>query len=240
VEAETGLRKDKEIMSETGRKKVYKRALTPIERLLNLHPFAIVTMVARIRGTVTESMVRDAVSKVRQRHPNLRTRIVEDENGNPWLTSEGAKEIPVATVPREYDDHWIKVAQSSSQIPFEFDTRPAIRFILVHSPARSELLILCHHILCDGMSLAYLARDLMVHLGDPTREVELLPDPVPIGRDNFPEGVAANAVVRFLINRMNKKWADEKVVFDQEDYRNLNSAYWMKYQHQVLSDLRAA
>jgi hypothetical protein len=75
----------------------------------------------------------------------------------------------------------------------------------------------------------------MVHLGDPAREVELLPDPVPIERDNMPEGVSANAVVRFLINRMNKKWQDEKIVFDQEDYRNLSSAYWMNYQHQVLS-----
>ena len=222
-------------MSENHRSKVYERESTPIERLFARHPFAIVTMVARIRGNVTESMLGDAVSRVRQRHPNLRVRIVEDENGNPWLTSEGAGEIPVQTVPRESDDHWIRVIQESGQIPFDFDARPAIRFILVQSPTASELIILCHHILCDGLSLAYLARDLMVHLGDPAREVELLPDPVPIGRDSFPEGVSVNAVVRFFINRMNKKWAAEKVVFDQEDYRNLSAAYWKHYQHQVLS-----
>ena len=222
-------------MSENHRSKVYERESTPIERLFARHPFAIVTMVARIRGNVTESMLGDAVSRVRQRHPNLRVRIVEDENGNPWLTSEGAGEIPVQTVPRESDDHWIRVIQESGQIPFDFDARPAIRFIMVQSPTASELIILCHHILCDGLSLAYLARDLMVHLGDPAREVELLPDPVPIGRDSFPEGVSVNAVVRFFINRMNKKWAAEKVVFDQEDYRNLSAAYWKHYQHQVLS-----
>jgi hypothetical protein len=214
--------------------KGYKRQLTAIERFYTRHPFSIVTMVARIRGTVTESMVRDAVSKVRRRHPNLRVRIVEDENGNPWLTSEGAGEIPVKTVPRESNDHWIRVVRESCQIPFEFDARPALRFILVQSPHTSDLIILCHHILCDGLSLAYLARDLMVHLGNPAREVELLPEPVPIDRDSIPEDVSANAVVRFLINRMNKKWRAEKVVFDQEDSRNLNSAYWMNYQHQVL------
>jgi NRPS condensation-like uncharacterized protein len=222
-------------MSENHRIKNYKRQLTPIERFLTRSPFAIVTMVARIRGNVTEIMIRDAVSKARQRHPNLRVRIVEDENGTPWLTSEGAGEIPVTTVPRESDDHWIRVAQESYQIPFEFDTQPAIRFILVQSTNTSELVILCHHVLCDGLSLAYLARDLMVHLGDPAREAELLPDPIPIDRDNMPEDVSANAVVRFLINRMNKRWDAEKVVFDQEDYRNLNSAYWMKYKHQMLS-----
>ena len=84
-------------MSENHRSKVYKREITPIERLFTRHPFSILTMVARIRGNVTESMVRDAVSKVRRRHPNLRVRIIEDEHGNPWLSSEecGKSQDPV-------------------------------------------------------------------------------------------------------------------------------------------------
>ena len=221
-------------MSENHTSKTYERKLAPVERLLTRHPFAVVTMVARIRGSVTESMVRDAVAKVRQRHPNLRVRVVDDGDGNPWLTSEGAEVIQIETVPREADDHWIRVVQESCQIPFDFDVRPPIRFILIQSPATSDLIILCHHIICDGMSLAYLARDLMVHLGDPDREVEVLPDPIPIDRDTLPEGVSLNAVARFLINRMNKKWQDEKVVFDQEDYLSLSAAYWKRYQHQVL------
>jgi len=116
-----------------------------------------------------------------------------------------------------------------------------VRFILVQSAGASELVILCHHILCDGLSLAYLARDLLVHLGDPAREVEPLPDPMPIDRDNMPADVSANALVRFVVGRMNKRWAGEKVVFDQEDYRDLNSAYWTKYRHEMLSvELTAA
>jgi hypothetical protein len=222
-------------MSEERRTKEHKRQVTPIERLFTRSPYSIVTMVARIKGSVSASMLRDAVSKVRLRHRNLRVRIVEDDEGAPWFASEGAKEIPVEIVPRESDDHWIRVVQQSCQVPFEFEAQPAIRFILIHSATTSELIILCHHILCDGLSLAYLARDLMVHLGDPAREVEPLPDPVPIERDNMPEDVTANAVVRYLINRMNKKWEAEKVVFDQEDYQSLSRAYWMNYQHQVLS-----
>jgi len=205
-----------------------------MERLLTRHPFAVVTMVARIRGSVTEGELAEAVTKVRQRHPNLRVRVVDDVEGNPWLTSEGAGEIPVQTVRRESDDHWIRVVQESCQVPFDFDLRPPVRFILLHSPAVSDLVILCHHVICDGLSLAYLARDLMLHLGDPGREVERLDGPIPIDRDNLPEGVSLNPVARFFINRINKKWLAEKVVFDQEDYLNLSAAYWNRYQHQVL------
>jgi hypothetical protein len=214
--------------------KKYERKITPAERFLARSPYSIVTMVVWIKGHVTGDMVRGAVSKVRQRHPNLRVRITEDRSHDPWFTSEGAGEIPVEIVPRESPDDWIKVVQVSCEVPFQFETQPAIRFILVQSPATAELIILCHHILCDGLSLAYLARDLMEHLGDPAREVEVLPDPVPIERDNIPDDVSLNAVARFFINRINKKWAREKVLFDQEDYRELTEAYWMNYTHQVL------
>jgi hypothetical protein len=78
-------------MSEDHRIKVYERQLAPIERFLTRSPFSIVTMVTRIRGNVSEGMLRDAVSRVRQRHPNLRVCIIEDENGTPWLTSEGGR-----------------------------------------------------------------------------------------------------------------------------------------------------
>ena len=222
-------------MSENLKAKKYERKITPIERFFTRSPYSIVTMVARIRGSVSESMLRSAVSQVQQRHPNLRVRIIEDDDRDPWFTSEGAKEIPIEIVPRESDDHWIKVVQESCQIPFEFETQPAIRFVLVQSPNISELIILCHHIICDGLSLAYLARDLMVHLGDPTREVEVLPDPLPIDLNNIPKDVSVNAIVRYFINRINKKWEQDKIFFDQEDYRNLNEAYWMNYQHQMFS-----
>jgi len=222
-------------MSENLIAKKYERKITPIERLFSRSPFSTVTMVARIKGNISESMLRNAVSKIQQRHPNLRVRIIEDANHDPWFTSEGVKEIPVEIVPRKSDDYWIKVLQESCQIPFEFDAQPAIRFILLQSPITSELIILCHHIICDGLSLAYLARDLMVHLGDPAREVEVLPDPVPIDRENIPEDVSLNPIVRFFINRINNKWEQDKILFDQEDYRNLNEAYWMNYKHQMLS-----
>jgi hypothetical protein len=211
------------------------RKVSPLERFLSFSPYSIVTVVARIKGTITEDMLKEAVHKAQQRHANLRVRMRWDEEHEPWFTSEDVKEIPVELVPRESDDHWIEVQHEEGKRPFEFDERPAIRFILIQSPDVSELMILCHHIICDGLSLAYLARDLMVYLGDPSKVVEILPDPVPIDLDNLPKGVSTNPVVKFFINRMNKGWRKERVHFDQEDYRNLNEAYWMNAEHRMLS-----
>lgn len=213
----------------------YERKVTPVERFLSLSPYAVVTMVARIKGEVSESMLAHAVAQVRQRHPNLRVRIKEDGDHELWFTSEGAGEIPIEIVSRESADHWIQVFHEAYRVPFEFDTRPAIRFILVQSPIESELIIFCHHILCDGLSLAYLARDLMVYLGDSTRKVELLPDPAPVGKDTIPQDVSMSGIAKFFVERINQQWAPTRIFFDQEDYRSIHAAYWANYTHQMLS-----
>ncbi|NLE76470.1 MAG: hypothetical protein GX605_06925 [Chloroflexi bacterium] len=215
--------------------KPYRRKVTPLERFLRRSPYSIVTMVARIRGDVSEAMLRDAVAKVQQRHVNLRVRIWEDQDHVPWFTSDGVGEIPVEVISRASDDHWIELHREAAKVPFEFDVRPAVRFILAQSPGMSDVIILCHHILCDGLSLAYLARDLMAHLGDPSQAVEALPDPVVVDQYTMPEEVALNPIVRLIINRMNGQWERDRIVFDEEDYRAINEAYWTTYEHRILS-----
>ena len=82
------------------------RKVSPLERIFTRSPYAIVTMVARIKGNVSKSMLKVAVNKVQKRHQNLRVRIQEDEDHIPFFTSEGVKEIPIDIVSRESDGHW--------------------------------------------------------------------------------------------------------------------------------------
>ncbi len=221
-------------MTEKQNNEDFERKMTPVERFFTRSPFSIVTMVARIKGYVSEEMLQKAVAKVQQRHVLLRVRIKDDKHHAQWFTSEGVQEIPIEIILRKSENDWIKIHAEASKIPYEFDARPAIRFILVQSKDVSELIILCHHIICDGMSLAYLARDLMVHLGDPTREVEVLPVPPAIDLNNLPRDVAQSGLVKFLINRMNKQWAEESVFFNHEDYQILTKAYWDNFDHKII------
>jgi NRPS condensation-like uncharacterized protein len=222
-------------MSENIEVKKYKRKVTSPERLFTRSPFSIVTMVARIKGNVSEEMLKSAVAKAQLRHALLRVRIKEDTDHGQWFTSKGVQEIPVEILPRQSENDWIRIHAEASKIPYEFGSRPAIRFVLIQSPNVSELIILCHHIICDGMSLAYLARDLMVHLGDPARDVEVLPAPAPITLDNLPSDVSQSGLRKFFINRMNQQWAEEGVYFDNEDYEILTKTYWDNYNHEIFS-----
>jgi hypothetical protein len=72
----------------------------------------------------------------------------------------------------------------------------------------------------------------MVHLGDPTRDVEVLPDPVPIALEIMPEEVSVNGIVRFFLKRMNKKWEGDKIFFDLDrDLLKVNSLPFWTSEH---------
>jgi len=213
----------------------FERKATSVERFFTRSPFSIVTMVARIKGNVTEEMLRNAIGKVQQRHFLLKVRIKDNHNHEQWFTTEDVQEIPIEITSRKSENDWIKVHAKALKIPFEFETRPAIRFILVQSPDISELIILCHHMICDGMSLAYLARDLMVYLADPPREIEALPIPPTIELDILPSDVSQSGLAKFFIKRMNQKWNEDSEYFDHEDYKTLTKAYWDTFHHKFFS-----
>ena len=84
--------------------KLYTRAVSGPERYLRRSPYAVVAVVARIRGNVSAELLSGAVRKVRQRHRNLGVRIIEGDDHVPWFTSQGAGDIPIEVIPRESDD----------------------------------------------------------------------------------------------------------------------------------------
>ena len=210
------------------------RKLTPIESFFAYSPFSIVSLVARIKGPVTLPLLQSAVEKVQQRHTHLHARIIPHE-GDLWLASSGVGPIPIQVFPRESEETWITIAQKDCTRPFSFDQQPVIRLLLVQGDEVSDLVIQCHHTICDGLSLAFLARDLLIYMGYPDQPVDTLPAPPPITTENIPKEAGLNAVMRFFINRINKKWAAEKVTFDQQDYLALSQAYWKKYHHRLVS-----
>lgn len=69
----------------------YKRGVTSAERSFARSPFSIVTLVAQIKGNVSEEMLKNAVAKSQKRHALLRVRIKNDNDHGQWFTSEGVQ-----------------------------------------------------------------------------------------------------------------------------------------------------
>ena len=190
---------------------------------------------ARVKGFISEENLRDALYKVRQQHPLLGVRIYMDDNGEPWYTNEQVPESLLKVVQRTSDQDWHRELLIQYKIRFELATGPLIRFVLLQSPEISEIFIICHHVICDGTSLAILARDLLLYIGNPERKVQEMPEPALATPDNFPIDIKIGKVFTAAINKMNQKWQQNKVIFDEEDEDNLFRAFWDKYNLKIIS-----
>lgn len=148
-------------------------------------------MTARVVGKFSINQLKQALAWVQQRHPLLRMRIVPDELGQPRFIEDSAS-IPLLIVQRKGEQHWQYQVEQELAQPFNWSKAPLVRVVLVHSTDVSELIVTCHHSIGDGLSSAYLLRDIVQAVGTPECEQQLLPER-PSFEDLIPEVIKTTA-----------------------------------------------
>ncbi|AWV06078.1 condensation domain-containing protein [Marilutibacter maris] len=153
------------------------RPLTLFERGMYLDgrsPVAIV-FPARIRGPLCERRLRHALARVQAKHPLLRCRVEPGEDGaggtRPWFRlQEDPAPIRLRIIERNSGGDWQRRSrQEWSQL---FDpSEPLVRVTWLRGVETSELLLVCHHCLCDGRSIVTLLREILSLCADPRRDI---------------------------------------------------------------------
>ncbi|MCP6761911.1 MAG: condensation domain-containing protein [Fischerella sp. CENA71] len=158
------------------------RLLTPSEHLMWLlacdRPINVV-LSATIRGAISVNQITEALGWIQHRHPILGTRIIINQQQQPQLVSEGVPTIPLRVIERQDEEHWCQEISAQLLSPFCWSEEPLARVVLLHSPDVSELLVTYHHI-ADGLSGAYLMRDIWCEITKSGSYREPLPEIPPI------------------------------------------------------------
>jgi NRPS condensation-like uncharacterized protein len=120
--------------------------------------------VAKLQGQFSSEQLSTVLRQVQQHHPLLRVRIATDAIGQPKFV-ETDDEIPLRLVARTDDRHWQAELEVELVRSLDWQVAPLLRVILLQSGAESELMIICHHAISDGLSGVYLMRDILQGLG---------------------------------------------------------------------------
>lgn len=120
--------------------------------------------VAKLQGQFSSEQLSTVLRQVQQHHPLLRVRIATDVIGQPKFV-ETDDEIPLRLVARTDDRHWQAELEVELARSLDWQVAPLLRVILLQSGAESELMIICHHAIADGLSGVYLMRDILQGLG---------------------------------------------------------------------------
>lgn len=120
--------------------------------------------VAKLKGQIGFEQLSTVLRQVQQHHPLLRVRIAPDAIGQPKFV-ETDDEIPLRLVARTDDRHWQAELEVELARSVDLQVAPLLRVVLLQSGTESELIILCHHAIADGLSGVYLMRDILQGLG---------------------------------------------------------------------------
>lgn len=123
-----------------------------------------VPVVLRLRGVLDAEAMRQAIQDVVDRHEALRTTIGLDSQEQ-QISSSLSVDVPLVDLveleTEERNDRLTSVLESESNGPFGLTDGPLFRPSIVRLEQEHHLLILvAHHIIVDGWSMAVLARDI--------------------------------------------------------------------------------
>jgi phthiocerol/phthiodiolone dimycocerosyl transferase-like enzyme/condensation domain-containing protein len=138
------------------------RPLGPLEHLFwlldqnrSLH-FAVT---AQIAGKASLDDWRDALDRVQERHPMLSVCIEGRPGSVPRFRREDAAPIPLRIVDGDPKTHWEDEVGEELATPFDPSRAPLIRAVLIRGSRDTAFILVAHHSIADGLSLAYAIRD---------------------------------------------------------------------------------
>jgi len=155
-------------------------------------------MTARIHGNIAAGDLESALRKVQGKHPLLRANVVEEGSQVYFAFSDNPLKIPVRVVERNSDEDWTNETATEWNTPFNMDEGPMVRMVWIKSERVSELMLIGHHVICDGTSLITIFREILQVVDQP--DVQLTPYlPFQSLQDLFPQEVLSDPKMALLV-----------------------------------------
>ncbi len=128
---------------------------------------------AEVEGKTSRAAWRYALDRVQERHPLLSVRIARGDGGIPRFEHVEGASLPLRLVDAASSSGFEAEIEAELAIPFDPDQAPLARAVLIHDPEEATLIFTAHHAIADGMSIAYVIRDVLSALAG--ERLEALP-----------------------------------------------------------------
>jgi hypothetical protein len=141
---------------------------------------------AEITGDATIATWISAVAAVQLRHPLLRVSVECGPDGPPCFREHANIPIPLRIVPEEEFTAWQVEMAKELATPIPLSGAPLARITLLRKSGGSTLLLSMHHSIADGLSSAFVIRDILEALSGKLLQPLTLTEP----QENLCSGAA--------------------------------------------------
>jgi NRPS condensation-like uncharacterized protein len=190
------------------------------ERLYIRSPSINVCFRIIIEGTFLQNNLEEALKKVVLRHPLLQCAVETDDENNKRLVQNCGLNI-------EYYNSsamdWQKWYTINDAIPFNFLKGPLVKFCVI-SGKDSEIIILGHHIIGDGIGYLNAVKDILSALDNKIPPTPQLP-PFTATDKYFKKTVLLDQSTKDYAQWLNEEWRKNRIHFLEKEYNNFFQQY---------------
>ncbi len=202
------------------------------ERIHLMSPCANVCAIMSFEGAPSHDEMQHAINIAVERNRILRCRVVLENDGSAFLEECVP---PVGIELQEFDCGCDAgaFALEQEQLPFRLDEGEVIRFFRRSDGNHSELVVVTHHLVCDGGSLVILAGDILSALNG----ADVAEKPVRLlEASDLPKHHGLNFAMRLMLRGTNSQWRKTGRAFGFEDYRRLAASYHSNHRTALYRD----
>ncbi|HSM70271.1 MAG TPA: condensation domain-containing protein [Anaerolineales bacterium] len=172
-------------------------------------PFHIVG-VLRLENAPLPHILEKSFAELQKRHPFLAVRLMR-EKGRYYFTALNDPTLPVKTIPRRNDEHWIQVVETELENRIDALTGPMFRCTYLYDKThqQAEIVLSISHAIADAVSVSHLLHELMMTCASFADMTPVsLPDlpPAPAAESCFPPAFRgwrlSLRIVRYALTQM--------------------------------------
>ena len=207
----------------------FRRKLTSQELLLRNHP---VIIAGTLNGNLLPLDVQNAIQEIQKKYMLLRVKIEKICNQY-YFVEDSNIEIPFTTGEYTEDGNWIEFIQSMVKKSFNLQNSLLLQIVFLKSQSlnKVKLILIADHAICDGKSISFLIRDLLLCIEG--EKIGFLKHPPEMKENIFPTNVRLNSIEKFVLKKLNAKWEDQKISFDHHDFECIFEGFWRKINYEI-------
>ncbi|GHV08172.1 hypothetical protein FACS189485_19370 [Spirochaetia bacterium] len=194
------------------------------ERLHLRSPSINVCFRVIIEGTFDKETIEETLKKACIKHPLLNCSIEMDNDNNAWF-------IENCSIGIEYfksnEMDWQTWYKKTDNIPFDFLKGSLAKFCVI-TGKDTEIVILGHHIIGDGIGYLNLVKDIVLALDNKIDITPQIPPSEPYEK-YFKETVLLEQSTKDYAQWLNMEWRKTRSHFSEKDYVTFFEGYRKKY-----------
>jgi len=195
------------------------------ERLYLRSPSINVCFRAIVEGIFDKNKIKKALENTSIRHPLLNSLVEIDNENNAWLIQKNGYIGIEYYNSNEMD--WQSWYKKTDNIAFDFLEGSLIKFCVIIGN-NTEIIVLGHHILGDGIGYLNLIKDLLLALDNKLDTTPQIPPYEPNDK-YFKETVLLDLGVHSFANSLNEEWRKSRVRFSEKEFYTFFKDYRNKY-----------